>query len=67
VRLTWKGATDAVGVVAYEVFRNGAKVGETAATSYVDRPGRGRFTYRVRARDVHGDLSKLSVPVTVTL
>ncbi len=67
VRLTWKPATDDVGVAAYEVFRNGAKVGETPMTSYVDRPGRGRFTYRVRARDTDGNVSKLSLPVTVTL
>ena len=67
VRLTWKPATDDVGVAAYEVFRNGAKAGETTATFYVDRPGRGRFTYRVRARDTDGNVSKLSLPVTVTL
>jgi chitodextrinase len=67
VRLTWKPSTDDVGVVAYEVFRNGARVGETPTTSYVDRPGRGRFTYRVRARDADGNVSTLSLPVTVTL
>ena len=67
VRLTWKPSTDDGGVVAYEVFRNGARVGETPTASYVDRPGRGRFTYRVRARDADGNVSTLSLPVTVTL
>jgi cellulose 1,4-beta-cellobiosidase len=67
VRLTWKASTDDTGVAAYEVLRNGVKVGETRATSYVDRPGRGRFTYRVRARDVDGNLSGLSAPVAITL
>jgi chitodextrinase len=67
VRLTWNASTDDVGVAAYEVFRNGRKLGEAAATSYVDRPGRGRFTYRVRARDTDGNVSQLSVAVTVTV
>jgi chitodextrinase len=67
VRLTWTASTDDVGVVGYEVFRNGARTGSTAATFMVDRPGRGRFTYRVRARDADGNVSKLSLPVTVTL
>jgi hypothetical protein len=67
VRLTWRASTDDVGVVGYDVFRNGAKIGSTTATFMVDRPGRGRFTYRVRARDADGNVSKLSLPVTVTL
>jgi chitodextrinase len=66
VRLTWKASTDDVGVVGYDVFRNGSKIGSTTATFIVDRPGRGRFTYRVRARDADGNVSKLSLPVTVT-
>jgi hypothetical protein len=66
VRLTWKASTDDTGVAGYEVVRNGVKVGETRATSYLDRPGRGRFTYRVRARDVDGNLSDLSAPVAIT-
>jgi hypothetical protein len=67
VRLTWKASTDDVGVVGYDVFRNGARIGSTSATFMVDRPGRGRFTYRVRARDAEGNVSNLSLPVTVTL
>jgi len=67
VRLTWRASTDDVGVVGYDVFRNGAKIGSTTATFMVDRPGRGRFTYRVRARDADGNVSTLSLPVTVTL
>jgi chitodextrinase len=67
VRLTWKASSDDTGVAVYEVLRNGVEVGETRATFYVDRPGRGRFTYRVRARDVDGNLSPLSAAVAVTL
>jgi hypothetical protein len=67
VRLTWRASTDDVGVVGYDVFRNGAKIGSTTATFMVDRPGRGRFTYRVRARDADANVSKLSLPVPVTL
>jgi len=67
IALSWNAATDNVGVVAYEVFRNGVKVAETAGTSLTDRPGRGTFTYQVRARDAAGNLSGLSAGVTVTL
>jgi cellulose 1,4-beta-cellobiosidase len=67
IRLTWRASTDDTGVAAYEVLRNGVEVGETRGTSYVDRPGRGRFTYRVRARDVDGNVSAPSAPVAVTL
>jgi hypothetical protein len=67
VRLTWRASTDDLGVVGYDVFRNGARIGSTSATVMVDRPGRGKFTYRVRARDADGNVSKLSLPVTVTL
>ena len=65
VRLSWSPSTDDVGVVAYEVVRNALQIGATAETSYVDRPGRGRFAYRVRARDGDGNVSPLSPAVVV--
>ena len=67
MRLSWKASTDDVGVTGYDVHRNGAKIGSTATTFYVDYPGRGRFTYRVRARDTDGNVSPLSASVSVTL
>ena len=65
VVLSWGASTDVVGVAGYDVYRNGAKVAITSSRSYVDRPGRGTFTYRVRARDAAGNASGLSVGVTV--
>jgi chitodextrinase len=67
VRLSWKASASNAGVVAYDVLRNGAMVGTTARTSFVDRPGRGTFTYRVRARDTAGNVSQLSVAVDISL
>ena len=36
VVLTWAATKDNVGVVAYEVYRDGVKVGETAKTNFLD-------------------------------
>jgi len=66
VALSWNASSDNIGVVGYDVFRNGAKVAGPAGTSYTDRPGRGTFTYQVRARDAAGNVSGLSSSVTVT-
>jgi hypothetical protein len=67
VALSWNASTDNVGVVGYDVFRNGVRISQPSGTSYTDRPGRGTFTYQVRARDAAGNLSGLSGGVTVTV
>jgi chitodextrinase len=66
VALTWNGSSDNVGVVGYDVYRNGSRIAGTSGTSYTDRPGRGTFTYQVRARDAAGNVSGLSAGATVT-
>jgi chitodextrinase len=66
VALTWNAASDNVGVVGYDVYRNGTRIAGPSGTSYTDRPGRGTFTYQVRARDAAGNVSGLSAGVTVT-
>jgi chitodextrinase len=66
VSLTWNASNDTVGVVGYDVYRNGSPVGAPTGTSYNDRPGRGTFTYQVRARDAAGNVSGLSAGATVT-
>jgi hypothetical protein len=65
VRLSWSPSSDDVRVVGYEIFRNGRQIGSTSGTSYVDRPGRGRLVYRVRARDGDGNVSPLSAAAIV--
>ncbi|RYZ60162.1 MAG: glucose dehydrogenase, partial [Proteobacteria bacterium] len=73
--LAWTGATDDVAVKAYDVYRDGAKVGtvlgqlNTApATTFVDSglaPST-RFTYAVEARDAQGNVSPKSGAQAVT-
>jgi hypothetical protein len=41
-------------------------VGSPAGASYTDRPGRGTFTYQVRARDAAGNVSGPTTGMTVT-
>jgi chitodextrinase len=66
VVLSWNASNDDVGVVGYDLYRNGSLIAGPAGTSYNDRPGRGTFMYQVRARDAAGNVSGLSAAVTVT-
>jgi chitodextrinase len=66
VALSWNASTDNVGVVGYDLYRNGSRVAGPAGTTYSDRPGRGTFTYQVRARDAAGNVSGPSASLTVT-
>ena len=66
VSLTWNASNDNVGVVGYDLYRNGTRVAQPSGTSYSDRPGRGTFTYQVRARDAAGNVSGPSAGITVT-
>ncbi|MDX6231088.1 MAG: glycerophosphoryl diester phosphodiesterase, partial [Nocardioidaceae bacterium] len=70
VRLTWKAATDNVGVTGYTVYRAGVAVGTTTtATTYTDSaapPGK-TYSYTVRARDAIGNTSAASAAVSATL
>ena len=66
VALSWNASSDNVGVVGYDVYRNGTRIAQPTGTSYSDRPPRGTFTYAVRARDAAGNVSGPSAGVTVT-
>ncbi|MGH3135572.1 MAG: alpha-amylase, partial [Gaiellaceae bacterium] len=66
VVLSWNASNDNVGAVGYDVFRSSVQVAGPAGTSYTDRPGRGTFSYQVRARDAAGNVSGMSTAVTVT-
>ncbi len=66
VQLAWSAATDNVAVVAYDVMRNGVMLSSsTSSNSFSDSPGRGTFTYQVRARDAAGNSSAWSASITV--
>ena len=68
VDLSWSAAADDVGAVAYRVFRNGAHVGTTTATSWsnVSVAPETTYTYAVRAIDAAGNLGDASASVQVT-
>jgi chitodextrinase len=66
VALSWNASNDNTGVVGYDLYRNGARIAGPTGTAYTDRPGRGTFTYQVRARDAAGNVSGLSAGISVT-
>jgi chitodextrinase len=70
VDVTWQAASDDIGVTGYDVYRNGAKIGSVgAATAYVDSTvaPHATYTYQVRARDLAGNASALSVGATASV
>lgn len=70
VDLRWTAGTDGVGVVSYDVYRNGAWLAatDTAATYFADTtvaPGTA-YTYEVRSRDAAGNRSSTGAQATAT-
>ncbi|MEU4805433.1 spherulation-specific family 4 protein [Actinosynnema sp. NPDC023587] len=68
VVLRWRSASDNVAVSDYEVLRDGEPVGTTYDTAFTAtdlRPGTA-YAFTVRARDVAGNASAPSAPVTAT-
>lgn len=65
VDLTWARSSDDVGVTAYDVYRDGAKIASRTVTSYRDTTADPASTYRytVRARDAAGNTSESSTSV----
>jgi chitodextrinase len=53
--LSWTASTDASGIASYRVLRNGVQIAQTTARTFTDRPGRGTWTYVVRAVDGAGN------------
>jgi len=68
IRVTWNTAADDTGVGGYEVRRDCALTGSTAATSFLDTglSANARYSYVVSAFDVAGNRSPLSLPAVVT-
>ncbi|SDD26632.1 hypothetical protein SAMN02799630_02809 [Paenibacillus sp. UNCCL117] len=66
VKLSWTASSDNVGVVGYDVYRNGVKISNSATTTYTDNtvsPATS-YTYTVKARDAAGNVSATSEQVT---
>jgi hypothetical protein len=57
VTLTWAAAHDAWGVTGYIVTRNGKHRRTVHALKVTDKPGTGKFKYRIRAIDAAGNIS----------
>jgi chitodextrinase len=69
VALSWVASTDDVGVEAYDVYRDGAKVAQTTLPNFLDTgllPG-STHKYQVLARDAAGNSSALSSAVSPRL
>jgi glucose/arabinose dehydrogenase len=75
VTLQWKASTDNVGVLAYDVSRDGVRVGTVLgtsaappATTFLDTglAAKTSYVYTVVARDAQANVSPASAPVTVT-
>jgi chitodextrinase len=71
VDLSWTASTDNTEVVGYDIYRNGTKVGTTAATIYKDAglTASTAYSYDVKAKDAAGNASlpanvKITTPVS---
>ncbi|MFN0226051.1 MULTISPECIES: carbohydrate binding domain-containing protein [Paenibacillus] len=68
IELTWTASTDDVGVTGYEIYRNGTKVGTSAANRFVDSglAALTAYTYTVKAYDAKGNTSAASAAATLS-
>ncbi|MGF7047717.1 glycosidase/chitodextrinase [Paenibacillus sp. DS2015] len=68
ISLGWTASSDAVGVTGYEIWRNGTKVGTSAATSYTNTglTANTAYSYTVKAYDAAGNISNPSTALPVT-
>ena len=68
ITLQWNASTDNVGVVSYDVFRNnGANPVQTVPDTTATDSGltaNTAYTYTIKARDVNGNVSAASAPIT---
>src|SRR5256886_1195121 len=68
INLSWAASSDNVGVSGYRVFRDGAQIATTSATSFTNQglsPST-TYTYAVAAFDAAGNLSARSSPANAT-
>ena len=63
INLTWSPSTDNVGVIGYEVFRDGTNITTVGSTSYSNTGLNPNtvYSYAVRARDAAGNVSAHSI------
>ena len=68
IRLNWNASYDTSKEVKYFIYRNDVKIGESNITTYIVPPSSdvNRAWYRVAAQDTAGNLSGLSLEVSVS-
>ncbi|MFJ4776051.1 carbohydrate binding domain-containing protein [Streptomyces sp. NPDC088762] len=68
VSLSWSASTDDVGVAGYDVYQGGSKVATSTTTSatVTGLAADTSYAFTVRARDLAGNTSAASGPLTVT-
>jgi chitodextrinase len=68
VSLSWTASTDTTGISSYEIFRDGAEIGNSTGTAYTDTglSASTTYTYTVRATDSNGYISDASSPESFT-
>jgi calcineurin-like phosphoesterase family protein len=68
VSLNWTAGTDNVGVVGYQIFRNGTQIASSSSTAYVDTTVQAQtiYNYSVKTVDGVGLTSNFSNTATVT-
>ena len=68
INLAWTASTDNVGVVGYDIYRNGTLMDTTTSTSYSDAELNPltTYTYYVKARDAAGLISGASNTASAT-
>jgi subtilisin family serine protease/chitodextrinase len=68
ISLSWDPSTDNVAVLGYQIFRDGAPIGNAMSTTFTDpNMQSGTYEYTVVAWDQSGNASPPSPPVTVDL
>ncbi|HEY3312200.1 MAG TPA: Ig-like domain-containing protein [Anaerolineales bacterium] len=68
--LAWNASTDNVGVVAYDIFRNGLQIASVAAANSYRDSGLimgASYSYQVKARDVAGNISVASNSASLSM
>lgn len=69
VELAWAASNDNVGILEYQVYGSGTElVGRTESTAYrvTGLTPKTAYNFSIRAKDLSGNVSEASVPVTVT-
>ncbi|MBI3804989.1 MAG: fibronectin type III domain-containing protein [Nitrospirae bacterium] len=66
VNLTWTASTDNVKAIGYRIYRNGAQVGTSATTSYLDTglASSTTYNYSLSAYDAAGNVSAQTAAVS---